>query len=120
MRYYIICPVAYMTDDQYKEMKKTVDLLRKAGNRVHFPPDDVDQDDPTGGVNICMAHRKAMKNCDAVILFYAESSGGSKFDLGMAFAYEKSVICFEGFETKEGKSYWAVFKALETDRPAEF
>lgn len=116
MKYYVICPVAYMTDQQYKEMKTVVDTLRKSGNKVHFPPDDVEQEDPTGGVRICEEHRYAMENCDKVLLFYAESSGGSKFDLGMAYAYNKDVICFEGFETKEGKSYWAVFKALEERR----
>ena len=93
-------------------MRKIVDILRNTGNIVHFPPDDVDQNCETG-ITICEAHLKAMKECNAVILFYAESSGGSKFDLGMAYALEKPVICYEGFETKEGKSYWAVFKEYE-------
>ena len=112
MRYYVICPVAYMTDEQYEEMKGTVDVLRRTGNKVHFPPDDVDQNCETG-ITICEAHLKAMKECDAVLLFYAESSGGSKFDLGMAYALGKPVICYRAFETKEGKSYWATFKEYE-------
>jgi nucleoside 2-deoxyribosyltransferase len=116
MNLYVICPVAYVTEEQLEEMRAFVKFLRSLEIGVHFPPDDVDQDDETG-INICEAHRYAMKNCTAVLLFYAETSGGSKFDLGMAYALDKPVLCHKHFgEEKEGKSYWHVFKELERRR----
>jgi len=84
-RIYIICPIANGTPP---EIKSYVKEKEKEGYIVHFPLRDVNQDDPTG-INICISHRKAMKKCDEVHIFWDSESKGSHFDLGMAFALNK-------------------------------
>jgi len=116
MRYYAICPVRNATEKQLRMMQEVVDQVREQGHHVHYPPTDVDQNCPTG-LTICAAHLKAMRECDAVLLFYAESSGGSKFDLGMAYALDKPVIPLAALEdVPPGKSYWSVFNTLHVQR----
>jgi nucleoside 2-deoxyribosyltransferase len=93
-------------------MLEVVNGLRMEGHKVHYPPYDVNQDCPTG-LSICEAHLKAMVECDAVILFYDETSGGSKFDLGMAYALNKPIIPLFSFGViPPGKSYWAMVNEL--------
>lgn len=84
-RIHIICPVRGMTPEQKHEMEEYVMLLRSEGNRVHYPPDSVDQTDPIG-YNICLRHIDSMDQSDEVHLFWDINSYGSHFDLGMFFA----------------------------------
>lgn len=116
MKYYAICPVRHATPDQLKLMLDVVEGVREEGHKVHFPPTDVDQNCPTG-LSICEAHLKAMVECDSVLLFYDETSGGSKFDLGMAYALNKPIIPLFSFgDIPKGKSYWAMIKELHKQR----
>ena len=82
MKYYAICPVRHATEEQLGVMLDVVEGVREAGNEVHSPPTEVTPHCPTG-LSICEAHLKAMVECDSVLLFYDETSGGSKFDLGI-------------------------------------
>jgi nucleoside 2-deoxyribosyltransferase len=112
MKYYAICPVTRATSEQIALMMDVIAGLREEGHHVHFPPTDVDQNCPTG-LSICEAHLKAMVECDSVLLFYDETSGGSKFDLGMAYALNKPIIpLFKFGDVPEGKSYWAMINEL--------
>jgi len=81
--------------------------LEAAGHKVHFPPRDAPQDDPTGRI-ICETHRAAMQACNEVHVIWDVNSSGSHFDLGMAYAMRKPIVAVESIEEiKPGKSYWA-------------
>ena len=113
MKYYAICPVRNATIEQLDIMLEVIEGLREEGHEVHYPPLDVNQACPTG-LSICDAHLKAMVKCDSVLLFYDETSGGSKFDLGMAYALNKPIIpLFKFGDVPEGKSYWAMVNELQ-------
>ncbi|HXK37133.1 MAG TPA: hypothetical protein VJ553_06140 [Candidatus Paceibacterota bacterium] len=90
MRVYIICPVRILTDDTKAVLDRYVADLEAAGVTVHYPPRDVDQNDPIG-LDIIHAHREAMQAADEVHIYWAEKSEGSRFDLGMAFALRKPI-----------------------------
>lgn len=87
--------------------------LETMGHRVHFPPRDAPQDDPTGS-NICKIHRDAMLLCNEVHVMWDESSKGSHFDLGMAYGLGKKIVPIKlfGFDSP-GKSYWKAVVAKE-------
>lgn len=104
---YIICPVRNATMYQLHMMDEYVADLRAAGNNVHYPPDSVPQNDPTGQT-INHLHRIAMEDCDEVHVFWDADSFGSHFDLGMAFALHKEIVPIYKFrEDPVGKkTYW--------------
>lgn len=124
MKIYLTCPVRNATPEQVQALEDYVSMLEANGNTVHLPHRDVEQDDPTGGWNICCAHLKAMQECDRVDIFYDETSGGSKFDLGMAWALGKPVYLVDVFVDDGGaaKSYLKVVKIWQcvefTEDPA--
>lgn len=108
MNIYIICPVRGGLPLQIAEIRDYCQLLRRDGHKTHFPFDDVDQEDPTGS-SICDVHFNSMLWADEVHVFWDESSKGSHFDLGMAFALGKRVIPIKCYSTDApGKSYWKV------------
>ncbi|MFA5125214.1 MAG: hypothetical protein WC473_05350 [Patescibacteria group bacterium] len=110
---YLICPVRNITPEQQEVIDDYVRKLEEKGLRVHFPPRDVDQNDPTG-INICLAHAEAMKACSYVHIFWDAGSTGSHFDLGMAFMARKPVYLVELFtHDNEGKSYAKVIREME-------
>lgn len=89
-----------------------MELKRSDGSRVHFPPDDAPQDDPTG-LAICQTHLRAMKLADEVHVFWDVESKGSHFDLGMAYALGKKIVPIEcEHPDGDGKSYWKVMNAI--------
>lgn len=114
MNIYIICAVRNSTPDRVAKIRGYVERARADGHKVHFPPDDVRQDDPTGNA-ICEAHLQAMKAADEVHVFWDVESKGSHFDLGMAYALGVKLIPVVA-EHPDGpeKSYWKVINA----RPA--
>jgi len=109
MRIYIICPVANGTPSS---VENHVQKMEEEGHQVHFPPRDVNQDDTTGGYRICVEHGRAMRESDRVDVFYDERSGGSKFDLGMAFILNKRINLVEVLNQDESmsKSYLKMLK----------
>lgn len=109
MYVYLICPVRFSTVDLTRQVAR----WESQGIKVHFPPRDVDQDDPTGGLRICQEHLDAMKKADEVWVVWDSESKGSHFDLGMAFALDKPVVWKANLQPDtEGKSYLKVIKAL--------
>lgn len=112
MRIYLICPVRRADPAAGALMESRVRDLEAAGHRVHFPPRDVDQDDPTGEA-ICAAHHAAMREADEVHVFWDETSSGSHFDLGMAYALGKKVVLAHIFrEDGPGKSFVKVMRGM--------
>lgn len=108
MKVYLICPVRNPTID----CTDLVAVAEKNGHVVHFPPRDVDQDDPTGE-RICREHLAAMKNCDQVWVAWDANSKGSHFDFGMAYALGKPIkLIWWAQEDKDGKSYFKVLQGL--------
>jgi hypothetical protein len=102
MNIYLICPVRNGTPD---DVEKYVRIREADGDFVHFPPRDVNQDDPTGA-RICAEHRSAMGWCDECHVFWDKTSRGSHFDLGMAYALGKPIVLIRAYqEDGEGKSY---------------
>lgn len=107
---YIICPVRNISLEQQKEIDGYVLSLEKQGINVHYPPRDVEQNDPTG-FNICFSHRQALLISDEVHIFWDINSKGSHFDLGMAFALGKKLVLVKSYQPdNEGKSYLKVIK----------
>lgn len=111
MNIYIICAVRNAKETYIGTIRDHVARMRKEGHQVHFPPDDVPQDDPTGAV-ICEMHRAAMERADEVHIWWDVESKGSHFDLGMAYALRKRLVPIvnESPDTP-GKSYWKVINA---------
>jgi nucleoside 2-deoxyribosyltransferase len=114
MRVYIICPVRILTDDVKILLDRYVAELEANGVTVHYPPRDVDQDDPIG-LDIMRAHREAMREADQVHVYWAEKSEGSRFDLGMAFALGKPIRLINRFDlvVTPHKSFANIVLALD-------
>ncbi|MFA6228026.1 MAG: hypothetical protein WC668_02465 [Patescibacteria group bacterium] len=110
---YLVCPVRNITEQQQRVISDYVRKLEEKGFKVHFPPRDVNQDDPVG-MDICLAHAEAMKKCLGVHIFWDAKSTGSHFDLGMAFMACKPVYLVELLTPdNEGKSYAKVIRKME-------
>lgn len=94
-------------------MDNYVASLEKEGHQVHYPPRDVDQNDPTGFV-LYMSHKDAMKKCDRVDIFWDKTSTGSISDLGMAIMSEKKIKLVKSYyEDTPGKTFLKIIKILE-------
>lgn len=120
-RIHIICPVRGMTDPEKTFLDQYVTDLEGDGSEVevHYPPRNVEQDDPIG-IDICTSHRDAMRHADEVHVYWNRTSEGSKFDLGMAFmlqGYRPDVpiklINFSGVEKTPYKSFDNVLIVLD-------
>ena len=113
MKIYLICPVRNITPEQQQEIFNYVVLLESKGQKVHYPPRDVDQEDPTGWT-ICKKHCEALIKSDEVHIFWDVSSKGSHFDLGMAFALDKKLKLVKAYQPdNEGKSYLKVINEIQ-------
>jgi hypothetical protein len=109
---FIICPVRIISETQRKEIDDYIKQKEEEGFSVHSYK-NVNQVDPTGGVNICAHHRKAMLECDEVHVFFDASSSGSHFDFGMAFVLDKPIKLVKAYQpTPIGKSYQAVLEKI--------
>jgi hypothetical protein len=115
MKIHFICPVRNVTPEQQKEIDDYAEQLESEGHTVHNPKYAVDQDDETGGYNICKAHLESMKQADRVDIFWDKDSKGSHFDLGMAFALNKSIkiVRMQDPDDMNGKSYTKVMQEME-------
>jgi len=110
---YIICPVRNITAEQEQQIKTYVESLEERGYQVHFPPRDVDQNDPIG-VDICSKHLQALKRAARVDVFWDANSSGSHFDLGMAFALSKKVLIIKLYQDdRPGKSFVKVMQSMQ-------
>lgn len=116
MKIYIVCAVRNASEEAIARLREYAESQRSLGHKVHYPPDDAPQDDPTGEA-ICATHLAAMRGCDEVHVFWDVKSSGSHFDIGMAYALGKPmrpVSCVHPDGTE--KSYWKVLCALDSRR----
>lgn len=104
---YLICPVRGVSEEQTAELDEYVETLESWGWTVHYPPRDVNQEDPAGGINIFMAHLRAMLQSDEVHIFWDKTSSGSHADLGMAAIYKEMAKDLKNVKIKLMKSYYA-------------
>ena len=112
MKIYFITPVRNASPELLEAVQAYVKDLEQSGDEVHFPPRDVDQNDPTGFV-ICQHHLAAMKLADKVVVYWDATSTGSHFDLGMAFALGKPVELVHLCQPDgPGKSYIKVMQQM--------
>jgi nucleoside 2-deoxyribosyltransferase len=88
MKTFLICPVR---GHEQGETESIVEKLESNGWRVHWPPRDTNQNDPTG-FRICQDNRRAIADADAVHFIWNGESQGCLFDLGIAFALNKKII----------------------------
>lgn len=92
---YLICPVANVTEDETTFLNDYVCRLERAGFNVHYPPRDVNQEDPTG-LRIISEHREAMAACSEARAYWNGKSRGSYFDAGMAIMADKELRIING------------------------
>jgi len=109
---FLICPVR---GANLKIQEPIVEELEK-NYQVYWPPRDTHQNDPTGLV-ICQENLKAMKEASVVHVIWNGKSQGSLFDLGMAFALEKSIIPISLPSPTHGKSFQAMIIAWRKEKP---
>lgn len=120
MKIFLISPVK---DAESKELEKVaayVASLENAGHEVHWPFMDTKQDDSTGGYEICRTNFATILEADEIHIWYDETSGGSKFDMGGVFMlvvmlnWKKKVVIANDKEVVDNatKSFYKVFKRL--------
>ena len=87
---FIICPVRKVSKRVKKIINDYVVKLEQDGATVHWPSRNTNQDDPVG-IHICEQNREAIYAADEIHIWFDESSTGSLFDLGMTFAFLRSM-----------------------------
>lgn len=104
MKIYLICPVRLATDKNREYLNAYVDYLEKEGNDVYYPARDnpYEKIDKAGGM-ICKANESAIVWSDEVHIYWIEESTGSKFDLGLTFAYQKPIVILNDIEVDRDK-----------------
>jgi nucleoside 2-deoxyribosyltransferase len=100
---FIISSVRNASDETRKTIEEHVRVLEEAGNEVHLPHRDTNQD--ATGIEICRQNAQAIADADVVHIFYDPDSKGSHFDLGVAWGLNKHLLVIENVEYGEGKSY---------------
>jgi len=83
---YMICPVRNATEEEETLLKKYKDDNKAKGLRVHYPAEDTEQEDPTGGYRICKDHFYEIVNSNEIHVYWVKSSMGSHVDLGTALS----------------------------------
>ena len=108
-RIFLICPVREADEILTKLLNGYVEKLEAQGYEVHYPARDTEQNDPTGGYQVCRTNFEAILAAHEIHIWYDESSNGSKFDMGGAFMLKllgmrkKVVIANEGLILAEPK-----------------
>ena len=116
IKVYLICPVRNCSDELRRFSEEYVTKLESGGNKVHYPPRDVDQTDDGIGLTINEANRGAILECDEVHVIWDTNSKGSHFDFGMAFMLQAirkcPIVLASPIEPKGQKSYENILLAL--------
>ena len=89
---FLICPVRNATDEQRKWIEEFVREKYNDGYTIHAPHLHTRQTDLFGGYAICMQNAKAVATSEEIDIYYDQSSTGSVFDLGVAYALHKKLI----------------------------
>ena len=82
---FLICPVARVTPKQLKQITRHIRQRERDGYKVHWPYRDTNQDDLSGGFEICRRNFAEIMRAEIIDIWYDETSGGSKFDMGGVF-----------------------------------
>lgn len=120
VKVFLISPVARATKEVNEKISAYIGGLERRGCKVHWPFRDTNQDDPTGGYEICKTNFKAILGADEIHIWYDESSGGSKFDMGGVFmlvkmlGVKKKIVIANDKEVVDNskKSLYKIFKRL--------
>jgi hypothetical protein len=80
---YMLCPVRKATDEQKAFLKEYKRKQEARGLKVHYPADDTNQEDKTGGYRICEDHCGEIASSKSVHAYWTASTG-SYVDLGTA------------------------------------
>lgn len=114
MNIFVICPVRNVTEEETKLIDSYVAKLEEDGHDVHWPPRDTNQVDSIG-LRICQDNRYSIAEADEIHIYWNKNSSGSLFDVGMAFALQKTIKLFnrDGVEETPHKSFNNVLLALD-------
>ena len=74
-------------DETRKKIEDYVKRLEEQGYSVHWPIRDTEQNDPTGGIEICLFNFQKMCEADEIYLWYVPESRGIAFDMGGGFMW---------------------------------
>ena len=88
---FVICPVRHAEKEQKDWIEGFVSMKRKQGYIVHYPDKNTVQEDILGGYNICLQNASAIATSESIDIYYDQSSTGSIFDLGVAYALHKKL-----------------------------
>ncbi len=86
---FLICPVRNATDEQRKWIEDFVHDKYSEGYTIHAPHLHTRQTDLFGGYAICKQNAEAVASSQEIDIYYDQSSTGSVFDLGVAYALHK-------------------------------
>lgn len=82
---FMICPVREASEEEKLFLQVYMEALEAKGYKVHYPPRDTNQVDPSGGYQICSDNCHAIMNANEVHIYWTKKSKGSLFDIGMTF-----------------------------------
>ena len=102
MKITIICSVRNATSEYRKKLEDYVAELEKNGHKVYLSHRDNDQKD--SGINILSRMRTKIKWANRIDIFYSGSEG-TLFDMGDAWALNKTIKVVENIPYGEGKSF---------------
>ncbi len=86
---FLICPVRKATNEQKKWIEDFTKEKQHAGYVIHAPHIHTKQTDFLGGYAICKQNAEAVASSQEIDIYYDQSSKGSVFDLGVAYALHK-------------------------------
>jgi hypothetical protein len=86
---FLICPVRNATHEQRKWIEDFVVDKYNEGYSIHAPHLHTRQTDLFGGYAICKQNAEAVASSSEIDIYYDQSSTGSVFDLGVAYALHK-------------------------------
>ena len=103
---FLICPVRNATEEQRKWIENFVSEKCNEGYTIHAPHLHTRQKDLFGGYAICVQNAEAVASSEEIDIYYDQSSTGSVFDLGVAYALYKplKVLNKEKIEFNENDS----------------
>lgn len=82
---FLISPVRNALPALNEQIGNYVKELENERYAIHWPSRDTVQVDPSGGYEICRTNFRAILEADEIHVWYDETSGGSKFDMGGVF-----------------------------------
>ena len=89
---FLICPVRNATEEQRKWIENFVIEKYREGYLIHAPHLHTRQTDLFGGYAICKQNAEAVATSGEIDIYYDQSSTGSVFDLGVAYALHKKLV----------------------------